>query len=268
MKGKIGFMADLLPKKKVPDPKPGQQPLSAPKKSLVDVYFPEDGRTLTYYNDQFDLKVGSIVFVDGKLKGQPGCVRRLNYNFKIKPDAYKNVISLADTQVHGKLYIADSHYMTFDPQVLPKEKVSGWFFPPEEPYLTSVDDTSFSLDELLNAPFSGEIIEKGNDYFVENRVIYLTLSQGKGYAIVSGTHGYEVEFTCQDRIISHMTCTCPCCFNCKHQFAVLLQLRNTLKTIEKDYEAEYEKSGYFAVMERNTLNSYALTTRDSGSIVL
>ncbi len=268
MKHKIGFMTDMIPQKKNPDVGQKEKCLLSVKKSLADVYFPEDGRTLTYYNDQFNLKVGSIVFVDGKLERQPGFVRSLNYNFKIRPDDYRKVISVADTQVHGKLYIADSHYMTFDPHVLPREKVSGWFFPPDEEYVASVDDTSFSLNELLNAPFSGKIMEKGNDYFADNRVIYLTLDNGKGYAVVSGTHGYEVEFTCQDGIISQMTCTCPCCCNCKHQFAVLLQLRKTLKAIEKNYESEFEKSGYFAVMERDTLNSYALTTRDSGSIVL
>ena len=42
---------------------------TAPKKSVVQVFFAARNRTLAYYNDQFDLHPGDIVFVDGKLEG-------------------------------------------------------------------------------------------------------------------------------------------------------------------------------------------------------
>ena len=45
-----------------------QQKITIPKKSLVKVRFPEKGMALTYYNDQFDLKIGDRVYVDGKLE--------------------------------------------------------------------------------------------------------------------------------------------------------------------------------------------------------
>ena len=54
-----------------------------PVKSLVQVYFPERNQTLTYFNDQFDLKRGNFVFVDGKLECVRGIVREVNKNFKI-----------------------------------------------------------------------------------------------------------------------------------------------------------------------------------------
>ena len=47
-------------------PAPIQQ-IITPQKSLVQVYFPNRNQTLTYFNDQFDLKLGDVVFVDGKL---------------------------------------------------------------------------------------------------------------------------------------------------------------------------------------------------------
>ena len=75
--------------------------------------------TLSYYNDLFDLKVGDIVFVEGKLEGLCGRVVDVTYNFKIKLSDYKRVISVADTEVRGEFFFAGSHFITFDPTVLP-----------------------------------------------------------------------------------------------------------------------------------------------------
>ena len=41
-----------------------------PRRSVVQVYFAANHRSLAYYNDRFDLKPGDLVFVDGKLAGQ------------------------------------------------------------------------------------------------------------------------------------------------------------------------------------------------------
>ena len=45
---------------------------SKPVKSLVDIRFPTRNMTLSYYNDQFDLAPGDLVYVDGKLEGLLG----------------------------------------------------------------------------------------------------------------------------------------------------------------------------------------------------
>ena len=42
-----------------------------PVRSVVTVRF-ENGKEYPYYNDEFNLNVGDVVFVDGKLAGQPG----------------------------------------------------------------------------------------------------------------------------------------------------------------------------------------------------
>ena len=44
------------------------------RKSVVQVYFPDRDRSYSYYNDQFDLQCGDIVFVEGKLEGVRGRV--------------------------------------------------------------------------------------------------------------------------------------------------------------------------------------------------
>ena len=90
-----------------------------PTRSLVQVRFPARGMTLSYYNDQFDLHCGDLVFVDGKLEGFRGHVVDVCYTFKIKLSDYKRVISVADTKVHGEFHFAGSHFVTFDRSALP-----------------------------------------------------------------------------------------------------------------------------------------------------
>ena len=70
-----------------------------PKKSVVQVYFPHRGTGWAYYNDSFDLKVGDLVYVEGKLEGYRGQVTEVNYSFKIKLSDYKKVVAVIDTDV-------------------------------------------------------------------------------------------------------------------------------------------------------------------------
>ena len=97
---------------------------SAPRKSVVQVRFPGWDEGLAYYNNQFDLKPGDRVYVDGKLEGQLGIVTAVNYTFKIKLSEYKRVTALVNTDVHGKFYMAGSHFVSFDPNVLPPAQVT------------------------------------------------------------------------------------------------------------------------------------------------
>ena len=80
-----------------------------PVKSVVQVRFPSQGRSYSYYNDRFDLHVGDIVFVEGKLEGVKGIVTELSRTFKIRLSDYKSVIAVADTEVKDRLYFGGSH---------------------------------------------------------------------------------------------------------------------------------------------------------------
>ena len=95
-----------------------------PTRSLVLIHFPARNMTLSYYNDQFDLHCGDLVFVDGKLEGFRGHVVDVCYTFKIKLSDYKRVISVADTKVHGEFHFAGSHFVTFDRSALPMNRSS------------------------------------------------------------------------------------------------------------------------------------------------
>lgn len=68
---KIGFTTEHSKTKLEEAAHPVPQPEAA-RKSVVQVYFADRNMTLTYYNDQFDLHRGDMVYVDGKLEGLRG----------------------------------------------------------------------------------------------------------------------------------------------------------------------------------------------------
>lgn len=263
-----GYHADE--KEIMPVYKP-EQKTNVPRKSLVQVRFPGKGMALSYYNDRFDLKVGDLVYVDGKLEGQLGRVTDVNYNFKIKISEYKNVIAVVDTEVHGQFYMAGSHFVAFDPAVLPKEQIAMWFKAPAkegDEYVSGSDDTSFRLDDLKGMGVNATIAERGHEYYIENRVRYICLNGSQGYAIVEGNESYAIEFEYHNGEISRLICDCPCSYNCKHEFAAMLQLRETLDIIDKHYAEEFERTGYFAAITKGTLFAFAVDGKDTGSFTL
>lgn len=243
---------------------------NVPVKSLVQVKFPSRGRELAYYNDRFDLRVGDIVFVEGKLEGVQGIVTEVTRSFKIKLSDYKRVIAVADTQVRGRLYCGGSHLIAFDEKVIPYEKICGWFLPPEsdEEVAVGYDGEGFFLDELGDFEIKPEIANRGFDYYNHNKVVYISVDGTTGRAIVEGSRFYEVSFDYDDGEIRNITCGCFCSYHCKHEFAVLLQLRETLKIIEERYDDECNEGDYFAAISKFVLMSYAADRKEKGSIVL
>ena len=162
---------------------------ATPCKCLVQVFFPHCNQTLTYFNDQFDLINGDIVFVDGKMEFRRGVVRSIQKNFKIKVADYKKVVSVADTKVTGKLYFTESSVIDFNPSQLTYDKVRSWVLPPqkeEDIFEIGHDDSSFLLDKLFDMNVSSSIFERGKEYFYEGRVTYIGIINGHGKAIVEG----------------------------------------------------------------------------------
>lgn len=228
-----------------------------PRKSMVCVRFPGRGMGLTYYNDKFDLKVGDKVFVDGKLEGVRGTVISVSYHFKIRPSDYHRVTALVDTTVHGRFYSAGSHFVTFDRNAIPAEKVMTWFFPPrdEDEYITSTDESAFRLDALEEMNVSDTIFHRGIDYYENDRVEYISVDNHRGYAVVSGEQDYEVEFQYDEGVISGLLCSCPCCYSCKHEVAAMLQLKELLDSIAQKHSEAYEETHFFAAILKSTLLS-------------
>ncbi|MBQ8514321.1 MAG: hypothetical protein IJ496_02885 [Ruminococcus sp.] len=248
---------------------PAEESPAPPRRSVVQVFFPDSRRKLSYYNDQFDLHCGDLVYVEGKLEGQLGRVAEVNYNFKIRISEYKRVIALVDTAVQGEFCVAGAQLITFDPGSLPYSKVLRWFKAPEkegEIYASGNDDSAFRLDDLKEMKIAPEIAERGVDYYKNDRVRCICLDGPHGRAIVEGEAFYEVEFEYCSGEISSLVCTCPCCYTCKHEFAAMLQLRETLEYITNLFSREYERTGYFISVEKSVLLGFVLDHMESGRI--
>ncbi len=238
------------------------------KTSLVDVYFPSRDTSYPYFNDTFDLKVGDAVYVEGKLEGCIGRVKKVKYGFKIKLSDYKKVIALVDTNINGELYTAISHLVAFDKNVLPYEKIMSWFTAPSSDYedylICQYDDESFPLDELSQMDIYGGTRDKGYEYYSENRVGYISLDGTKGRAIVKGHKYYEVDFELCNGQISNLFCPCYCTSHCKHELAAMLQLRETLDFIIKNHSDKFKD--YFAAVSKDIFLNIVLDTRKPGCV--
>ena len=242
-----------------------------PRRSVVQVYFPERECSLTYYNDQFDMRCGDIVYVEGKLEGLRGRVEEINYTFKIKLSDYKRIIAVADTDVHGEFRVAGMHFVTFDRDTLSRRKASSWYMAPakeDEEYVSGSDNIAFDLKNLSEMKIDKVIYDRGTKYYIENKVKYLCLDGAEGYALVEGSHPYEVDFLYHDGKIESLTCSCFCSSSCKHEVATMLQLRETLQKIEKHYKEEYEQTGYFAAIDKGALFMFAIDGKEPGKFFL
>lgn len=266
---KIGF--SLQAEASAPYSAGADEPCTVPRKSLVQVRFPKQGRSLTYYNDRFDLRVGDFVFVEGSMEGQRGFVQSLSYNFKIRLSDYKRVIGRADDEVHGEFFMLGSHLVSFDPSALPYEKALAWFKGPEGEdgeFVSGWGEESFPLSDLKDMGLSPQAAERGADYYRQDKVVYLALEGSRGRAIVEGSRAYELEFVYEDGGISRLVCDCPCAYPCKHEAAAMLQLRDCLERIEAAYPDRFRQSGSFYAVSKTVFFAMAVNGKERGRIEL
>lgn len=238
---------------------------------LAEVYFPQRHLYLTYFNDAFPLKVGDMVYVEGKMEGLPGRVEKVVYNFKIRLSDYKRVTALVDTRVEGQLYLAGSSIITLEDDVLPYEKVRNWFLPPvsegEETLRSIADEGDFISLEDLKKKVPAVIWERGEEYFEEESVVYAELNGDQLRAIVMGTRPYEVECEYVDGEVRSLLCDCFCTGFCKHQVAALLQLKETMKAVAEEYGDDYVPD-YLALMPKSLFYEFVIANRKSAGIKL
>ena len=97
------------------------------------------------------------------------------------------------------------------------------------------------IDEQLKN-FQHQIIKRGKDYYKAGNVIQVIKNKNTFIAKVKGTDYYEVKITIdKDSKTLSCNCTCPCEFLCKHEYAVLLAIKNK-KYIEKELKEEIIKN--------------------------
>ena len=128
------------------------------------------------------------------------------------------------------------------------------------------DEIRVDLEDLSKMKISAAVADRGFDYYKENRVAFLELDGPRGRAIVEGSENYEIEFNYIDGEISNLKWNCLCSVACKHEFATMLQLKETLKLICENYEDEY--CGYFAIISKGVFVDTVMTKKVSGKISL
>ena len=97
------------------------------------------------------------------------------------------------------------------------------------------------IDEQLNN-FQHQIVKRGENYYKDGNVIQVIKNKNFFIAKVKGSNYYEVKINIDnDSKTLSCNCTCPCEFLCKHEYAVLLAIKNK-KYIEKELKEEIVKN--------------------------
>lgn len=91
--------------------------------------------------------------------------------------------------------------------------------------------------------FATHILERGYDYYLENAVENINISEDIIRADVIGSEGYEVEISVDNGKITDMYCSCPYALdgkNCKHMAAVLYKWSENVKEVKFTKEANID----------------------------
>ena len=97
------------------------------------------------------------------------------------------------------------------------------------------------IDEQLKN-FQHQIIKRGKEYYKAGNIIQVIKNKNTFIAKVEGTDYYKVKITIdKDSKTLSCNCECPCEFLCKHEYAVLLAIKNK-KYIEKELKEEIVKN--------------------------
>ena len=102
--------------------------------------------------------------------------------------------------------------------------------------------------------FATHILERGYDYYLENAVENIDISEDIIRADVIGSEDYEVEISVNNREVTDMYCSCPYALdgrNCKHMAAVLYEWSEDAgeEETEKEINADLFQPAY-------TINAY------------
>ena len=113
------------------------------------------------------------------------------------------------------------------------------------------------FNDDINKIFSLQIIERGKNYYEENKVKFLEkIDEERFFAVVEGTDNYLVVIKYNDENKKmQVYCSCPCEFYCKHIYAVILAIRNS--NFKRFYKIYY-KNPNVSLMQRVANYDYQL----------
>lgn len=93
------------------------------------------------------------------------------------------------------------------------------------------------MNALAGMPVSPAVWERGEDYYLKNRVKYICVAGTSDYEIVEGSEIYEIECAYSSGEIRDLVCTCACSYHCKHEVAAMLQLKKHFQLLKSDMKA-------------------------------
>jgi hypothetical protein len=160
----------------------------------------------------------------------------------------------------------DSRYKSIFKQEMIKELLPD-FLTDEKEIIISTEEygENFTLDELNKMKIDPLKAERGHDYYMDNRVVFIEVKDCVGRAIVLGSKPYEVSFKIVGREVSDVMCDCFCAGNCKHVYAVMLQLKETLKVSAENYEDEWDFD-YLSIMSKSVFFDHVFSNKTFGRI--
>lgn len=84
-----------------------------------------------------------------------------------------------------------------------------------------------NIIDYYDDDFSYQIKNRGKDYYEKGNIVSVIRNGNSFISKIDGTERYEVEvnFDDEDELL-YYDCTCPCDFPCKHEYAVLLAIKN------------------------------------------
>lgn len=87
--------------------------------------------------------------------------------------------------------------------------------------------------------FRHQIVQRGEKYYEEERIIFLEKIDDRYFAVVDGSEDYVVIIKYnEEQEMMQVYCSCPCEFYCKHICAVILAIRN--KKFNRFYKIMYK----------------------------
>ena len=106
-----------------------------------------------------------------------------------------------------------------------------------EPRLSSLFAFDFEKDDYKKL-FNDAVIEKGENYYKDKRVVYLENFNNALYSVVRGESDYLVSIIHNDDVNElQLSCTCPADHFCKHMYAAIKAYKN--KEVKKFYKIAY-----------------------------
>ena len=83
-----------------------------------------------------------------------------------------------------------------------------------------------------------------------------------------GTEPYVVGFEYSNGLIRNLTCNCSYAYRCKHEVAVMMQLRDALESIRKNYGSVFSEANYFAALSKTDFVDCVMENAKTGDFAL